>query len=191
MFAAGNRATQLVGSVRLDHRSGGVVHEHDHRGGAAGAGQLFDDDRGGIEAGSASTDVPSTDEPEDACIAERGDRRVGKRGVAVDVGGGRGDDLVDDGSERVEGIGHSILLTIDGAAGAGDATARRRSVRAQTGAVREVTRPGDVVVGSEELAHESPFPSIAQQPRPYRDDRAEQMGGRAFRCAGRTRGGGG
>ena len=119
MFAASNRATQLVGSVRLDHRSGGVVHEHDHRGGAAGAGQLFDDDRGGIEAGSASTDVPSTDEPEDACIAERGDRRVGKRGVAVDVGGGRGDDLVDDGSEHVEGIGHSLLLTIDGAAGAG------------------------------------------------------------------------
>ena len=30
-------------------------------------------------------------------------------------------------------------------------------MRAQTGAVREVTRPGDVVLGSEELAHESPF----------------------------------
>ena len=134
------------------------MHEHDHGGGTTGACQLFDDGRGGIETGSAPTDSPSTDQPEDACVPERGDRRVGKRGVAVDVGGGRGNDLVDDGSERVEGIGHSLLLTIHGAACAGDATARRRSAWAQAGAVRGVTRPGDVVLGSAELTHESPLP---------------------------------
>lgn len=136
---------------------------------------LFDDAGGGIETGTASTDLPGTDEAEDAGVGERGDRRVGEGGVAVDVGGGRGDDLVDDGSERVEGIGHSLLLTMDGAACAGDATARRRSMRAQAGAAREVTRPGDVVLGSEELAHESPFPSAARQLRPYRDGRAARI----------------
>ena len=72
-----------------------VVHQHDHRGRAAGAGELLHDGGRRGEVRTAAAHVRRAGEPEDAGLAERLELSPGVAPVAVDGGGAGLDDVVD------------------------------------------------------------------------------------------------
>jgi hypothetical protein len=97
-----DRLTNFARPVGLDHTHRGVVHEHDHRRRAAGAGEALDDLRGGGQIATLPADIACAQQAEDADAPERFDIAPWELAPGVDLAGVGGDDL---GDHPLQGIG--------------------------------------------------------------------------------------
>jgi hypothetical protein len=100
----------------LQDRGAGVVHHHDHGGGAAVLGQGLDHGGGGPVALAHAAHLGGADQPQEAGTAEGIEGGAGIGAGAVDLGRRRRHDIVEDRGERghVRGqrgsdIGHQRL----------------------------------------------------------------------------------
>jgi hypothetical protein len=101
MTPSGDGFADLTCSVRFEDLDGGVMHEHDHRGRAARAGEALDDFGGFAQAKAGAADVRGAQEPEQALSSECVDIAARENSIAVDFAGRRRNGVGDSTFESV------------------------------------------------------------------------------------------